>query len=235
MDSCPQAQKMMTIVLDGADFTLINCPTGKQATRLAVSTRPDIVVLDLDLPDMQGVDVLTSLREWSEVPIIILSSRAKDTDVVEALNRGASDYVIKPFNIDVLLARINAALRSSAVKETGESVLTNGLLRMDLARHEVFLNNKLLSLTPKEYSLLRFFMIHRGKMLSHHEILKEVWGNAHGEDTQYLRVFVGQIRKKIDKKSSDPSLIRTEAGIGYRMEIAEILPLYKTGKIKLVS
>lgn len=235
MDSCPQTQKMIAIVLDGADFTLINCPTGKQAVRLAVSTKPDIVLLDLDLPDTQGIDVITALREWSAVPIIILSARANDTDVVEALNIGANDYVIKPFSIDVLLARINAALRTSAVKETGESMLVNGLLRMDLARHEVFLNNKLLSFTPKEYSLLRFFMIHRGKMLSHREILKEVWGNAHGEDTQYLRVFVGQIRKKIDKKPSDPSLIVTEAGIGYRMEIAEIVPLYKQGKIKLVA
>lgn len=235
VDSCPQTQKMIAIVLDGANFTLINCPTGKQAVRLAVSTKPDIVLLDLDLTDTQGIDVITALREWSAIPIIILSARANDTDVVEALNIGANDYVIKPFSIDVLLARINAALRTSAVKETGESMLVNGLLRMDLARHEVFLNNKLLSFTPKEYSLLRFFMIHRGKMLSHREILKEVWGNAHGEDTQYLRVFVGQIRKKIDKKSSDPSLIVTEAGIGYRMEIAEIVPLYKQGKIKLVA
>lgn len=233
MDSDPQTQKMMTIVLDEADFTLVDCPTGKQATRLAVSTKPDLVLLDLDLPDMQGINVITALREWSEVPIIILSARAKDSDVVEALNIGADDYVIKPFSADVLLARINASLRSFAVKETGEPELVNGPLRIDLVRHEVFLDDTLLAFTPKEYNLLRYFMIHRGKMLSHREILKAVWGDAHGEDTQYLRVFVGQIREKIEKDPAVPVRIITEAGIGYRMEIAEIAPLHDQGFLKL--
>jgi two-component system KDP operon response regulator KdpE len=233
VDSDPQTQKMMTIVLGKADFTLVDCSTGKRATRLAVSTKPDLVLLDLNLPDMQGLDVMAALREWSDVPIIILSARAEDGDIIEALNMGADDYVIKPFSADVLLARINAALRSSAVKETGEPELVNGPLRIDLVRHEVFLDDKLLAFTPKEYNLLRYFMIHRGKMLSHREILKAVWGDAHGEDTQYLRVFVGQIREKIEKDPSVPVRIVTEAGIGYRMEIAEIVPLHEQGLLKL--
>ena len=235
VDSDPQTQKMMKIVLDEADFKLVDCLTGKQAERLAVSTKPDLVLLDLNLPDMEGGDIITAFRGWSEVPIIILSTRAHDDDVIKALNMGADDYVIKPFSADVLLARVNAALRSSAVRETGESELVNGPLRIDLVRHEVFLDDELVAFTPKEYNLLRYFIIHRGKMLSHREILKAVWGDAHADDTQYLRVFVGQIREKIDQKSPVPSLIVTEAGIGYRMENADIAPLHEQGEIEALA
>lgn len=235
VDADEQTQKMMSIVLDAADFTLVDCLTGKQSVRLAVSTKPDLILLDLNLPDVQGIDILLALREWSEVPIIILSARIKDSDVVEALNKGADDYVFKPFSADVLLARINASLRSSAIKETGDPELVNGPLRIDLVRHEVFLDEKLVAFTPKEYNLLRYFIIHRGKMLSHREILKEVWGDAHSEDTQYLRVFVGQIREKIEIDPSKPVRIVTEAGIGYRMEISEIAPLHEQGLLKLSS
>jgi two-component system KDP operon response regulator KdpE len=235
VDSDTQSQKMLRIVLDKEDFKLVDCLTGKQATRLAVSTKPDLVLLDLNLPDMEGGDVITALREWSEVPIIILSARDHDNDMIKALNMGADDYVIKPFNSDLLLARINASLRSSVIRETGEPELVNGPLRIDLVRHEVFLDDQLVAFTPKEYNLLRYFITHRGKMLSHREILKAVWGDAHAEDTQYLRVFVGQIREKIDQKSPIPSLIITEPGIGYRMEIAEIAPLYEKGEIILLA
>jgi two-component system KDP operon response regulator KdpE len=122
---------------------------------------------------------------------------------------------------------------AAAIKETGEPELVNGPLRMDLVRHEVFLNDELIAFTPKEYNLLRYFMIHCGKMLSHREILKEVWGDAHADDTQYLRVFIGQIREKIEKDPSVPVLIMTEPGIGYRMEVAEIVPLHKQGGLKI--
>lgn len=233
VDSDPQTQKMMTIVLDQEDFNLVDCAKGRQAVSLTISTKPDLVLLDLNLPDMQGIDLVQTLREWSEVPIIILSARAKDSDVVEALNKGANDYVIKPFSADVLLARINASLRSAATQEAGKPLLVNGPLVIDLVRHEVFLNEKLIALTPKEYNLLRYLMVHQGKMLQSREILKAVWGDAHAEDAQYLRVFIGQIRKKIQADKHTPVLIRTEPGVGYRMELAEIAPLLEQGSLKL--
>jgi two-component system KDP operon response regulator KdpE len=221
-DSDKTSRKMLSLFLDEAEFKLIDCTAGKQALQLQISMRPDLVLLDPGLPDMNGQAIIRALRNWSEVPVIIISTDTDNKSVISCLNEGASDYVFKPFNADVLKARINAALRSAAVHETGEPELMNGPLRMDLVRHEVFLNDDLMPFTPKEYNLLRYFIVHRGKMLPHREILKEVWGDAHAEDTQYLRVFVGQIREKIEKDPSVPDLIITEPGIGYRMEIAEI-------------
>jgi len=232
-DSDKTSQKMLSLFLDEAEFKLMDCTTGRQALQLCVSVKPDLVLIDPDLPDMSGVELIKALREWSEVPIIIISIDTDNESVIACLNEGASDYVFKPFNADVLKARINAALRSAAVHETGEPELVNGPLRMDLVRHEVFLNDDLLAFTPKEYNLLRYFIVHRGKMLPHREILKEVWGDAHAEDTQYLRVFVGQIREKIEKDPHIPALIITEPGIGYRMEIAEIAQLNEAGILRL--
>jgi two-component system KDP operon response regulator KdpE len=232
-DSDKTSQKMLSLFLDEAEYKLVDCTTGRQALQFCVSLHPDLVLLDPDLPDMSGAELIRELREWTEVPIIIISVCTDNESVISCLNEGASDYVFKPFNADVLKARINVALRSAAVQETGEPELVNGPLRMDLVRHEVFFNNSLMPFTPKEYDLLRYFIVHRGKMLSHREILKEVWGDAHAEDTQYLRVFVGQIREKIEKESSIPALIITEPGIGYRMEIAEISSLHEQGVLRL--
>jgi len=202
---------------------------------LCVSVKPELILLELSLSDMQGIDVIKALREWSTVPIIIISTFTDNEHVISSLNAGANDYVFKPFNADVLLARINSALRSAAIHETSEPELVNGPLRMDLVRHEVFLDHEILAFTPKEYNLLRYFMIHRGKMLSHREILKAVWGDAHTEDTQYLRVFIGQIREKIEKNPSVPIHIVTESGIGYRMDIAEIADLHKQGLFRFTG
>ncbi len=218
VDDEPQIKKMLSILLEVENFKMIESLSGKQAIRLCVSTKPDLILLDLGLPDMDGKDVISAIREWSQVPIIVLTVRSDDEEVTAALNLGANDYVTKPFNVDVLLARINAALRSSAVRETGDAELCNGTIRMDLVRHEVFLNDTLTPFTPKEYDLLRHFMVNRGKMLTHKEILKAVWGVAHAEDTAYLRVYIGQIREKIEQNSATPIFIKTEAGIGYRME-----------------
>jgi len=168
---------------------------------------------------MDGKEVIAAVRQWSQVPIIILSVRSGDDEVTVALNMGADDYVVKPFNPDVLLARIHANLRKSVVKEAGEPQLSNGGIRMDLIRHEVFIEDEKVAFTPKEYELLRYFLINRGKMLTHKQILKDVWGPAHGDDTQYLRVYVGQVREKIEKNASTPKLIITEPGVGYRMEV----------------
>lgn len=221
VDDEPQIRKMLNIFLDASDFRIEESDSGKQAMRLAASIKPDIVLLDLGLPDMDGKDVIPALRQWSQVPIIILSVRSGDEEVAQALNMGADDYVIKPFNPDVLLARINANLRKSAVREAGEPELSNGSVRMDMVRHEVFVRGEKVGFTPKEYELLRYFLVHRGKMLTHKQILKEVWGPAHSEDTQYLRVYVGQVREKVEENPAAPTLIVTEPGIGYRMEVAE--------------
>jgi len=221
VDAERETRKMLDIVLDVADFNIEECLTGKEAMRLCVTLKPNLILLDLNLPDMNGNDVITSVRSWSAVPIIVLTARATSQDAVIALNLGADDYVTKPFNMSVLEARINANLRQSAIREIGEPELANGPLRMDLVRHQVYMDGKLVPFTPKEYDLLRYFLVNCGKMLTHKELLKEVWGNAHGGDTQYLRVFIGQIREKIEIAADTPLLITTEPGIGYRMELME--------------
>jgi len=219
VDDEPQIQKMLGILLGAENFKIVESTSGKQAIRMCASIKPDLILLDLGMPDMDGKDVITAIREWSQVPIIVLSACLLDMEITAALNMGANDYVTKPFNVDVLMARINASLRSSAVRETGDAELRNGILRMDLVRHEVFLDDQLMPFTPKEYDLLRYFIVNRGKMLTHKEILKAVWGAAHSDDTTYLRVYIGQIREKIEKHGPHPLFITTEPGIGYRMEV----------------
>jgi len=221
VDDEAQIRKMLNIFLTTADFSVEESESGKQAVRMSASTKPDIILLDLGLSDMDGKEVITTIREWSQVPIVVLSVRAFDEEVVAALDAGADDYVVKPFNAGVLVARIKANLRKAIVREGGEPELINGAIRMDLIRHEVFLNGEKIALTPKEYELLRYFMINRGRMLTHKQILNEIWGPAHGENTQYLRVYVGQVREKLEIDSSNPQLIVTEPGVGYRMEVIE--------------
>lgn len=219
VDDEPQIRKMLNIFLDASDFKVEESDNGKQAIRLSAALKPDLVLLDLGLPDIDGKEVITAIRQWSQTPIIVLSVRSGDEEVVAALNLGADDYIVKPFNVDILLARVQANLRKSAVREAGEPELVNGPIRMDLVRHEVFLRDEKISLTPKEYDLLRYFIINRGRMLTHKQVLKEVWGPAHAEDTQYLRVYIGQVREKIEENPSKPQIIVTEPGIGYRMEV----------------
>ncbi len=218
-----EIRKMLTIFLDAADFKVVEAVNAKQAIRMAASIKPDLIVLDLGLPDMDGAEVVTALRQWSQVPILVLTVRSEDSEVASLLNTGADDYVTKPFNADVLLARINANLRKTVVREVGEPDITNGAIRIDLVRHEVFIDGERVAFTPKEYDLLRYFMVNRGRMLTHKQILKEVWGPAHVEDTQYLRVYVGQVREKLENKKGLSKLIVSEAGIGYRMDAVQPL------------
>lgn len=232
VDREPQTYKILKLVLDSRQFEVIECSMGKLAIQLCVSLKPDIVLLDLQMPDMSAHDIIVAIREWSQLPVIIVSSHQTDDDVINGLNMGADDYVIKPFSADVLRARINASLRKSAVQETGEAILSNGPLRINLAQHQVYLGDTLISFTPKEYNLLRYFMVHRGKMLNHRDILRNVWGPAHSEDTQYLRVFIGQIREKIETDPTVPTIITTELGIGYRMGILMNRPAYEQGVFK---
>lgn len=213
-----QTKKMLEIMLAEGAFRIEGCTTGKESISLCISLKPDIVLLELDLPDMSGHEVIAALRQWSQVPVVIVTTRAENKDMVKALNLGADDYVTKPFNTDVLEARINASLRKGVLQEAGEPALINGLLRMDLVQHRVFLADRQIALTPKEYKLLRYLMAHRGKMLTQKQILQEVWGPAHVNSTQYLRVFIGQIRAKIENDPVRPVIIITEPGVGYRME-----------------
>jgi two-component system KDP operon response regulator KdpE len=220
VDDEPQLRKLMIITLESEGFKVVDSDCGKQAIRLAASVKPELIVLDLGLPDIDGKEVITSIRDWSQVPIIICSVRNDDDEIIEALDLGAADYVTKPFNPEVLIARVNANLRKAATKEAGEPDLTNGKIKIDLVRHEVFLNKNKISFSPKEYDLLRYFMVNRGKMLTHKQILKAVWGPAHEENMQYLRVYIGQIREKLENnKIKDQEYIITEPGIGYRMEV----------------
>lgn len=220
VDDEAQIRKMLNIYLEISDYRVEEAENGRQAVRMSSSIKPDLVLLDLGLPDIDGKEVIAAIRAWSHMPIIVLTARSGDQEVVDALNMGADDYVVKPFNTEVLLARIQANLRKVAIKEAGDAELKNGNLRMDLVRHEVFLNEEKIALTPKEYDLLRYFIVNRGKMLTHKQILREVWGPAHVDDTQYLRVYIGQLREKISEHENS-SLIVTEPGVGYRMEIVQ--------------
>ena len=214
----PPIRKVLTISLESAGYKVVESTGGKEGIRLAASVNPELILLDLGLPDIDGKEVIAAIREWSQVPIIICSVRSNDEEIIRCLNTGADDYVTKPFNPDVLLARIHTNLRKAVNQEAGEPELVNGVLRMDLIRHEVFLHGEKRVFTPKEYELLRYFLIHRGKMLTHKQILRDVWGNAHTEDMQYLRVYVSQLREKIEEEPATPKYIITEPGIGYRME-----------------
>jgi two-component system, OmpR family, KDP operon response regulator KdpE len=214
----PPIRKLLTISLEGADYKVVECDNGREGVRLAASVRPELILLDLGLPDIDGKEVITNIRTWSQIPIIVCSVRSNDDEIVAALDKGADDYVTKPFNPEVLLARIHANLRKAATQEAGEPELANGHIRMDLVRHEVFLNGIKAIFTPKEYELLRYFLMHRGKMLTHKQILQDVWGHAHSDDIQYLRVYVSQLREKIEADPQAPCYIVTEPGIGYRME-----------------
>lgn len=222
VDDEPQIRKLLKITLESEGYKVEECEDGGQATRLCGSIKPDLMVLDLGLPDMDGKDVIDGVRTWSQLPIVVCSVRDADKEVVEALNRGADDYITKPFNPDVLLARIEANLRKAVTQQAGEPDLTNGRIRMDLVRHEVFIDGESTFFTPKEYELLRYFMINRGKMITHKQLLKDVWGPAHGDDMQYLRVYVSQLREKIEMDPKNPAYVITEPGIGYRMEILQL-------------
>lgn len=215
----PPIRKLLSIALGSRGYKTVDAESGREGIRLATSVKPELIILDLGLPDIDGKEVVRTIREWSQVPIIACTVRNDDAEVIAALEMGTDDYITKPFNPDVLLARVQTNLRKSATHEAGEPELVNGDIRMDLVRHEVFLRDEKAAFTPKEYELLRYFMVNRGKMLTHKQILKDVWGPAHSDDMQYLRVYVGQLREKIEDENNDDTYIVTESGIGYRMEI----------------
>jgi two-component system KDP operon response regulator KdpE len=216
VDDEPQILRFLRASLGASGFDVIEAETGAEALKRAAADAPEIVVLDLGLPDMDGKDVIKSLREWSEVPIIVLSARAREAEKIEALDLGADDYVNKPFGIGELLARLRAALRHRLRQQGATPVVKAGDLKIDIARRKVTRGESDIHLTPKEFDLLKLLAQNAGKVVTHRQLLQAVWGPAHLEDTAYLRVFIGQVRRKIDADGA-LSLIENAAGVGYRL------------------
>ncbi|MCL6219943.1 response regulator [Zunongwangia pacifica] len=217
IDDEPQIRKLLQINLESNDYKVIQASTGKEGITLAANHRPDLMLLDIGLPDLSGHQVLKNLREWNNNPIIILSVQNNEADIIAALDNGATDYLTKPFRTGELLARIRAAIRKNQQVDNN-SIITRGLLTIDLIARTVKINDSIIKLTSTEYSLLSILVKNEGKVLTHQYLLKEVWGENFQYETQYLRVFIGTLRKKIEKNPNNPSHIITESGIGYRFQ-----------------
>lgn len=209
--------RFLTPALEASDYQVTSVTTGVDAVRRIAGSAPDGVILDLGLPDMDGKEVIAKVRSFSDVPIVVLSARDREAEKIEALDLGADDYVNKPFGIGELLARVRAALRHRRGGSVEQSVFSVGPIEIDVPAHRATGHGADLKLTPKEFELLLLLARNAGKVMTHRQILAAVWGPAHVEDTQYLRVYVGQIRQKIEADPADPKLILTEPGIGYRM------------------
>jgi two-component system KDP operon response regulator KdpE len=219
VDDEPQIHRFLTPALAASGFVTLRAERGDEALRLAASRAPDAILLDLGLPDMDGHEVLAKLREFTEVPIIILSARDREVDKIAALDAGADDYVEKPFGLGELLARIRTALRHRLRQDNAEKPLIVGGLTIDPVAHRVTLDGEILPLTKREHALLSLLARNRGRVLTHRQILTAIWGHAHTEDVAYLRVYIGQLRKKLGETFA--ALITTEPGVGYRLRDAE--------------
>ncbi len=212
--------KALAVNLRARDYEVDLAASGEDALRLAAAHHPDAIVLDLGLPGISGIEVIEGLRGWSAVPIVVLSARDAEHDKIAALDAGADDYLTKPFRTGELLARVRAALRHRQVSEQG-TAFKSGSLAVDLSTRIVKVNDEIVKLTPTEYSLLALFVKNAGRVLTHQYILREIWGPAFEEESQYSRVYVGQLRKKIENDPAMPKLLVTESGIGYRLCIDE--------------
>jgi two-component system, OmpR family, KDP operon response regulator KdpE len=214
-DDEPQILRALRVILREQGFDVLPAATAREALDSAALRRPDAAIVDLVLPDGDGVDVCRALREWSELPIVVLSAVGDEAEKVRALNAGADDYVTKPFGPSELIARLNAALRRAAPGDA-DPVVTAGALKLDLMAHEVRLDGEPIHLTSIEFNLLRTLMLNRRRLMTHRALLTEVWGSAYAGDTQTLRVHVANLRRKIEPDPSAPRYITTDAGVGYR-------------------
>jgi two-component system KDP operon response regulator KdpE len=217
----PALRRFLRTSLDACGYAVSDVATGQEALGRMALDRPDVMVLDLGLPDLDGVDLVARVREWSETPIIVVSSRDSDASKIMALDRGADDYVTKPFSMGELLARIRTALRHRLRRQGVEPIWRSGPIEVDLTRREVRKDGAPVRLTPREYDLLRFLVLHADRVVTHQQVLKEVWGQAQIHETQYLRVFVGRLRQKIEPDPAQPHLLVTESGVGYRLRTLE--------------
>lgn len=213
-------RRYLRAALNAQGSVVSEAPNGNEALRAAALDRPDVIILDLGLPDIDGVEVARRIREWSQVPIIILSVREQEKEKIAALDAGADDYLTKPFGTGELMARIRAAIRRSTHPES-EPVIEVGNLMVDLSRRRVTLGDEEVSLTPTEYDILRLLAQNIGKMLTHRQLLQNVWGQAYGEDLHLLRVNISNLRRKIEPDPARPHYILTEAGVGYRLRSDE--------------
>jgi len=220
VDDETQIRRLLRVCLEANGYRVLETATGQEALTEAALRRPDVVVLDLGLPDLDGVSVLQRLREWSRVPVVVLSVRDREEDKIAALDHGADDYVTKPFSTGELLARLRVAQRH-AQPAPEVSVFRSCQLEVDLAARLVKVNGKEVKLTATEYALLRLLVQHAGKVLTHRQILREVWGPNYVEQTHYLRVYLAHLREKLEANPAQPELLTTEPGVGYRLVAKE--------------
>ncbi|QQR81930.1 MAG: response regulator [Deltaproteobacteria bacterium] len=213
-----QIRRFLKVGLESNDYHYDEVTNGKEGLSEIATRNPDLVILDLGLPDMDGLAFLKQVREWSRVPVIVLTARDREQDKVEALDLGADDYLTKPFGIAELLARIRVALRHSH-KEADKPIFENGSLKIDYIKRHVFMKDKEVHLTPTEYKILVFLAKNAGKVITQHQLLKEVWGPTYTEQGHYLRVHMHQLRHKIEEKPTRPKILINEPGVGYRMKI----------------
>ncbi len=212
-------RRYLRAALSAQGYTVFEASSGQEALDLIVADRPDLLILDLGLPDMDGVEVTRRLREWTHIPIIILSVREEETEKITALDSGADDYLTKPFNSGELLARMRAALRHAS-PAASDPVFISGDLTVDLTRRQVKIRDEEISLTPTEYDLLRILVQNAGRVLTHHQLLLQVWGSAYEDEAHILRVNMSNLRRKIEADPTRPHYIITEPGVGYRLKLA---------------
>jgi two-component system, OmpR family, KDP operon response regulator KdpE len=217
VDDEPAILRFLRPALEANGYEMLSVGTLAEALKMIAASAPDIVVLDLGLPDGDGKEVIRRVREWSDVPIIVLSARDREIEKIESLDLGADDFVNKPFGVGELMARIRTSLRHRIQSHNEAARLSAGDVEIDIPKHRVMRGVEEVKLTPKEFELLAFLVRHAGKVVTHRQILTAVWGPAHTEDTHYLRVYIGQLRQKIERNPDDPSVILTEPGVGYRV------------------
>ena len=221
VDDEPAIRRLLRNTLSVQDFRVVEAATGKEALEAVRHDKPDLVILDLGLPDLDGLEIIRTVRATSHVPIVVLSSRGDEKGKVTALDLGADDYVTKPFGVDELMARIRAALRHRLQEQGSAPVFRSGDLNVDLVHRRVALGGREVHLSPKEYEILQQFVLHAGKVLTHRHLLRQVWGSADSVDVQALRVFIRQLRQKLEADPERPRHILTEPGVGYRLQMQE--------------
>ncbi len=217
----PQMRRFLKITLQGHGYRLLEASSGQEGLTEVATRNPEIVLLDLGLPDIDGLEVTRRIREWSRVPIIVLSARDREDDKIRALDAGADDYLTKPFGAGELMARIRVALRHLTIQYTGdeEPVFTLSSLRVDFSKRQVFRDGKEVHVTPIEYKLLATLIRHAGKVITHNQLMKEVWGPGYADQTHYLRIYMAQLRHKLEADPARPRFFINEPGVGYRLRI----------------